>query len=85
MAAVYAMLADSVRACVEVFVLTFAEAHAEFVRINARELKRRSISALVTEQALEMTLHPKNGHIILQGFLHVTWWHYIGTSSRELD
>jgi len=67
--AVCVMLADSVRACVEVCVLTFAEADAEFVRINACAFKPRSISALVTEQALEVTLHPKNGHIILQEFL----------------
>ncbi len=48
------------RACVEVYEISFAEAEAEFVCINVCELKPRSNSATVTEKALEITLHPKD-------------------------
>ena len=36
-------------------------AEAEHVRINAKQLKPRIGSALVSELALEITLHPKDG------------------------
>ncbi len=48
------------RACEEVFELTLG-AEAELVRINAQQLKPRIGSALASELALEITLHPKDG------------------------
>ena len=48
------------RACEEVFELTLG-ADAELVRINAQQLKPRKGSALASEGALEITLHPKDG------------------------
>jgi hypothetical protein len=43
-----------------VFELTLG-AQAEHVRINAQQLKPKSGSALASELALEITLHPKDG------------------------
>ncbi|KAL0046390.1 hypothetical protein WJX82_011125 [Trebouxia sp. C0006] len=51
---------DCVRACEEVFELMLG-ADAELVRINAQQLKPRKGSALASEGALEITLHPKDG------------------------
>jgi len=51
---------QTVRACEEVFQLTLG-AEAELVRINAQQLKPRIGSALASELALEVTLHPKDG------------------------
>ena len=48
------------RACEEVFELTLG-AEAELVRMKAKQLKPRKGSALASELALEITLHPKDG------------------------